>query len=152
MTWVVWNVRGINKRYKQKELRVYLQNKHIKLAGFLETRVKESRANRVFKNILPGQALQCNYQSAVNGRIWLTWDPKVYNIGIERVESQLIHCIVRGRLDGFKTCLTLIYGFNTVEQRKTLWRSLNDISVQMTKPWIIGGDFNAMLYTQDRMW
>ncbi|XP_070010525.1 uncharacterized protein [Nicotiana sylvestris] len=55
-------------------------------------------------------------------------------------------------MDGFEACLTLVYGFNTIEQRKSLWSNLNDISTQMTKPWIIGGDFNAMLYTQDRMY
>lgn len=54
MTWLVWNVRGISKRYKQKELKLYLKNKYIKLAGLLETRVKETSVNRVFKNISPG--------------------------------------------------------------------------------------------------
>lgn len=44
---------------------------------------------------------------------------------------------------------TPVYGFNTLEQRKALWTSLADISVYMTKPWIVSGDFNAMLYTQD---
>ncbi|XP_070002551.1 uncharacterized protein [Nicotiana sylvestris] len=152
MTWVIWNVRGINKRYKQKELKIYVQNKQIKLAVFLETRVKKNRANRVFKNILPGWAIQNNYRNAINGRIWLTWDPKVYCIDVEKIDAQLIHCTVRGRRDGFEACLTLVYGFNTVEQRKALWSNLNDISTQVTKSWIIGGDFNTMLYTQDRMY
>ncbi|XP_070016007.1 uncharacterized protein LOC142174901 [Nicotiana tabacum] len=55
-------------------------------------------------------------------------------------------------MDGFEACLTLVYGFNTVEQRKVLWSNLNDISTQVAKPWIIGGDLNAMLCTQDRMY
>ncbi|XP_019263542.1 PREDICTED: uncharacterized protein LOC109241272 [Nicotiana attenuata] len=152
MTWVIWNVRGINKRYKQKELKIYVQNKQIKLAGFLETRVKENRDNRVFKNILPGWAIQNNYQNAINGRIWLTWDHKVYCIDVEKIDAQLIHCTVRGRMAGFEACLTLVYGYNTVEQRKSLWSNLNDISKQVTKPWLIGEYFNAMLYTQDRMY
>ncbi|XP_075077058.1 uncharacterized protein LOC142163812 [Nicotiana tabacum] len=152
MTFLVWNVRGINKRYKQKDLKLYLKNKYIKLSGLLETRVKETSINRVFKNIVPGWALQCNYQSAVNGKIWLTWDPNIYCVDIDRVEAQLIHCLARGRMDGFEAYFTLVYGFNTLEQRKALSISLNDISVHMTKPWILSGDFNAMLYTQDRLY
>lgn len=45
MTWLIWNMRGINKRYKQKELRKYLQDNHIKIAGLVETKVKENKAN-----------------------------------------------------------------------------------------------------------
>nr|XP_016462019.1 PREDICTED: uncharacterized protein LOC107785271 [Nicotiana tabacum] len=120
--------------------------------GLLETRVKEPNVKRVIKNILPGWALQCNYQKAVNGGIWLTWDPNVYSVDVEKVEAQIIHCLVKGRLDEFESYLTLVYGFNTVDQRKELWTSLADISAHTNKSWLIDGDFNAMLYTQDMMY
>lgn len=44
-----------------------------------------------------------------------------------------------------------VYGYNTIEQRKTLWEQLQSIAPQITKPWLICGDFNTMLYLQDRM-
>lgn len=40
MSWLVWNVRGTNKRYKQKELSRYVKDNHIKLVGSIETRVE----------------------------------------------------------------------------------------------------------------
>ena len=41
MKWSVWDVRGMNKRYKQKEIKVLLQKNKVTLAGLIETRVKK---------------------------------------------------------------------------------------------------------------
>ncbi|KAG5606944.1 hypothetical protein H5410_028436 [Solanum commersonii] len=38
-----------------------------------------------------------------------------------------------------------------LEQRKTLWSTLNDLTCNSHLPWIISGDFNAMLHPQDRL-
>lgn len=43
-----------------------------------------------------------------------------------------------------------MYGFNTLKQRKGLWDTLAEIAQTITRPWLISGDFNSMLYTQDR--
>ncbi|XP_075083648.1 uncharacterized protein LOC142167383 [Nicotiana tabacum] len=86
-------------------------------------------------------------RKAVNDRIWLTWDPNVYRVNVERVEAQIIHYLVKGRLDGFESYLTLVYGFNTVDQRKELWTSLADISTQINKPWLIGLPWKGDYYT-----
>ena len=34
-------MRGLNKRYKQKEIKLFLQLNKVSLAGLIETRVKE---------------------------------------------------------------------------------------------------------------
>ncbi|KAG5587148.1 hypothetical protein H5410_047582 [Solanum commersonii] len=41
MTWLVWNIKWINKQYKQKELTYYIHKNHAKLVGLLDTRVKK---------------------------------------------------------------------------------------------------------------
>lgn len=71
INWLFWNVRGVNKRYKQKELHNYIRNKNIKLAGLMETRVKEKNFKRVIKVIVPDWDLFNNYQYAQNGRLWV---------------------------------------------------------------------------------
>ena len=40
MKWMFCNVRGMNKRYKQKEIKLLLQNK-VSLAGLVETRCND---------------------------------------------------------------------------------------------------------------
>ncbi|XP_060190886.1 uncharacterized protein LOC132620215 [Lycium barbarum] len=151
MTWLFWNVRGINKRYKQKELKQYLLNKRIKLAGIVETRVKEQNmANRLNK-IAPRWSSYANYQEAVNGRIWFLWDPNWYEVSLKHKTTQMMHCHVRDRTTDNHFLITVIYGFNTLEQRKSLWEDLKGVNQGINQPWILAGDFNAVMAPQDRM-
>ncbi|XP_019253965.1 PREDICTED: uncharacterized protein LOC109232665 [Nicotiana attenuata] len=89
-----------------------------------------------------------NYQDASNGRIWFTWDSQWYNVTILSVAAQFIHCLVQDRVGIIDCAVTAIYGYNTIEQRKLLWSGLKDIAAGDTK---ICGDFNAVLYTNDRL-
>lgn len=47
--------------------------------------------------------------------------------------------------------MTVVYGYNTIEQRKLLWDNLTEVAQGITKPLLIDGDFNSILYTQDRL-
>lgn len=40
--------------------------------------------------------------------------------------------------------MTVVYGFNTIEQRKALWDGLNGIAQGINSPWLVCGDFNAL--------
>ena len=53
MKWLFWNVRVMNKRYKQKEIKLLLLQK-VTMAGLIETRVKEKNMKTVLKGIVPG--------------------------------------------------------------------------------------------------
>ena len=48
-----------------------------------------------------------------------------------------------------KFFLTIVYGFNKEEDRLSLWNDL--ISFGIEEPWILLGDFNAILYKEDRI-
>ena len=69
MKWSFWNVRGMNKRYKQKEIKLLLQQNKASLAGLIETRVKEVNIKATFKAIAPGWRIIHNYKKAANGII-----------------------------------------------------------------------------------
>lgn len=94
MKWLFWNIKGVNKRYKQKKLKKYISSKKIKFAAIVETRVKEHNASKVMLKVIPGWNYFTNYQHAPNGRVWLTWDPQWYTITLLRTEAQLIHYLV----------------------------------------------------------
>lgn len=64
MNWVFWNIRCVSKRYKQKEVKVYIKVNKIKLVGLIETKVKEKNAQRIAKAIAPGWSALTNYQHA----------------------------------------------------------------------------------------
>ncbi|XP_070014564.1 uncharacterized protein [Nicotiana sylvestris] len=91
-----------------------------------------------------------NYQDASNKWIWFTWDSQWYNVTILSVAAQYIHYLVQDRVGIIDCAITAIYGYNTIEQRKQLWSGLKDIATGNTKPWLLCGDFNAVLHTNDR--
>lgn len=46
-----WNIRGLNKPFKQKELKAFLLNQKIDLLGCLETRIKPRSGMKIKKKI-----------------------------------------------------------------------------------------------------
>ncbi|XP_049381299.1 uncharacterized protein LOC125845827 [Solanum stenotomum] len=87
----------------------------------------------------------------MNGRIWVIWDENWYETNIIRCTAQIVHCLIKDRTKGHQIVLTMIYGYNTIEQRKEMWLELNTLAQGITQPWLITGDFNALLTPQDRL-
>ncbi|XP_019228283.1 PREDICTED: uncharacterized protein LOC109209465 [Nicotiana attenuata] len=50
----------------------------------------------------------------------------------------------------FACYMTVVYGYNAMEQRKDMWKKLQNLAPGK-QPWLISGDFNAMLTPQDRI-
>ncbi|XP_060190282.1 uncharacterized protein LOC132619370 [Lycium barbarum] len=115
MNWLMWNVKGMNKPFRPKELRNYLNKHKINLAGILETKAAD------------------------------------IVITIEEVHAQYIHAKVNDRATNFHSYLTLVYGKNTNEERKSLWERLLRLGRNITEPWCICGDYNTPLSCTDRI-
>ena len=63
----------------------------------------------------------------------------------------MVHCHITERSKGHQFDLTVVYGFYTIEQRKSLWTDLNLMAQSISQPWIIVGDFNALMSPKDRL-
>nr|XP_009590938.1 uncharacterized protein LOC104088038 [Nicotiana tomentosiformis] len=114
--WIVtWNVRGLNKVYKQKELRLFIRENNIVLIAILEHRVKENKAGQVIKKVAVGWDWRVNYSYCAKGRIWLFSN-----------------------------------GLHTLGDRRSLWEDLLELQRVQQWPWLIMGDFNAILDVEDR--
>lgn len=92
-----------------------------------------------------------NYHHSSNGRIWITWDANIYKVTAITTTSQLIHCIVSNIPGTFSCECTIVYGFNSIDLRKPLCSDLRNIGQNVNLPWIICGDFNAVLHPTDRI-
>ncbi|PHT79156.1 hypothetical protein T459_17208 [Capsicum annuum] len=150
MSFLIWNIIRGNKRYKQKKLNKFLKAHHIRLAGLIETRVKGNNMHRIANCIAPGWEILHNYSDASNGRIWLIWDQNYYDLQKLKTFAQLVHRLVQNRRKGHQFLITVIYGFNTMELRRTLWDELEHIAPGVNQPWLIAGEFNALLNPRDR--
>nr|XP_016469827.1 PREDICTED: uncharacterized protein LOC107792151 [Nicotiana tabacum] len=141
----------VRNRYKHKEVREYIRGNKIKLVGLVETKVKEGNAQRISKAIVPGWSILTNYKDARNGRIWLLWDTSHFIITGIKDDAQMIHCQVKSRRGDIDCLLTVVYGYNGLEQRRALWENLQLLSLSIAVPWLITGDFNVVLFPSDRL-
>ncbi|KAJ9544285.1 hypothetical protein OSB04_023992 [Centaurea solstitialis] len=96
-----------------------------------------------------------NWISNVNftdtgARIILAWDVKKLDIMAVEIHAQFIHCLIRIRGVNEPFYATFVYGANTMGDRRALWSGLRKAKVLMaSQPWIVLGDFNAMLFPHD---
>lgn len=146
---IVWNVRGLNLRNKQSLVKRLIEQHKAGLVGLLETRVKQNKVGAVYLNLFRGWCFTCNNAWHKGGRIMVAWDPLIYDIDILFCSSQIIH--MRGRLIGLNVSfnISVVYAFNREEERKDLWNTLTKLEENI--PWVILGDFNAILHKEDRI-
>ncbi|XP_021866679.2 uncharacterized protein [Spinacia oleracea] len=146
-----WNVRGMNDPSKIVELKKYLSNNRVILVAFIETRVKENNCTKVQKKFGGTWRWETNYNFSPRGRIWNGWKHSILTFQTLYVAEQLIHGIISARNGLFSTHFTAVYGLHTIENRKPLWADLCSLKNTITGPWLVMGDFNAVLLSGDRV-
>lgn len=151
MRWAFWNLRGLNKAFKQRELGFLLRTNKINFAGLIEPRIKKEKATGSLKQFAKGWEMAHNYDHSPRGRIWINWKAHEVDIQIIECHEQLIHCKITFRDNNFESFVTIVYGKNTIAERKHLWSTLHVISNNINGPWCLCGDFNTVLQVGDRI-
>ncbi|XP_074300379.1 uncharacterized protein LOC141631637 [Silene latifolia] len=147
----VWNIRGLNSPAKQKHIKWFLHQHRVGLFGLLETKVKPSSLNRIRSNVYDGWCISTNTQWHKGRRIWVLWQPGMYQIHFIEYNAQFIHMLVDEIGTGLSFYCTVIYAFNGVVERKPLWDKLRQFSTQIQGPWLVCGDFNTVLKPVERL-
>ena len=145
-----WNIRGLNWPNKQEDVHTFLHINKVGLIGLLETKVKEKNADRVAKLAFPGWQWQHNFECNPRGRIWIAWRPNFYRIQVLKKTDQLMHCCATQMLSQKHFYITYVYGLNHDHQRTPLWNDLITLGQNMNEAWCLLGDFNAVMYKEDR--
>lgn len=75
------------------------------------------------------------------------------NINVQAlvIEDQFIHCEIQEMSSNFKALVTVVYASNNNNLRNQLWRKLIQIGANIQDNWLLSGDFNNVLYTDDRI-
>ncbi|XP_019241257.1 PREDICTED: uncharacterized protein LOC109221251 [Nicotiana attenuata] len=87
--------------------------------------------------------------TSVNGRIWLLVDSNIWQVDVIQTDAQFIHCIISN--SSIRCAMTVVYGYNSLEKRKEMWQKLQSLAQTINYPWLLWGDFNAIISTQDRV-
>ncbi|KAI0491496.1 hypothetical protein KFK09_025756 [Dendrobium nobile] len=148
-----WNVRGFNSPETVSSCKSLISSHHLKLLCILEAKISPSsvmdpwflRKHRLFDS----EDSCHNFEDSSVGRIWIKWDNSVISFTKISSSPQFIHGILS--VGSFPPIfLTVIYAFNSMEDRKHLWDALFAISINMHQPWVILGDFNCFRFENEK--
>ncbi|XP_057532900.1 uncharacterized protein LOC130810791 [Amaranthus tricolor] len=146
----IWNVRGLNDLDKRRKVKEFISYHKIQLFSLLETRVKRANLGNIYLSLCPDWNLISNHAHHYNGRIIVAWNPHVFTIDVLGMTDQLIHTEILVNATNMKFLCTFVYGHNDVQKRNCLWNFLSDTAATHSKPWCVGGDFNAIMHFDDR--
>ncbi|XP_019260386.1 PREDICTED: uncharacterized protein LOC109238392 [Nicotiana attenuata] len=146
-----WNVRGLNRTAKQKEVNLFLHNVKAGLFEILETKIKRTKAQQASLNLCTGWSFSTNLHKHPRGRIWLLWKPHIYEVDIITVTAQIIHCQVKHGGRNEMMHITVVYGFDDQALRRNLWEEIRKLYSQVQGPWSVMGDFNCVLHKEERI-
>ncbi|XP_062080716.1 uncharacterized protein LOC133785504 [Humulus lupulus] len=143
-----WNVRGINKREKQRSLRTFCYLNKIGIGAFLETKLRGNKIEEMMTSHFVGWN---HYTGSANeGRILLVWQANIVSVEVLQDSDQFIHAYVKELGSSKEFCLSFVYGRNTIDEQLQLWQDLSRLSFPVN-PWLVAGDFTAVFYFNDRL-
>ncbi|XP_056688426.1 uncharacterized protein [Spinacia oleracea] len=123
-----WNIRGLNEPSKITKVKKLVSSYNIKLIALLETRVKSSKYQSIMNKFGHSWAWENNYLHCPRGRIWLGWQTNCVTVKVVRCNTQFIQCEVIDQQCVHCFFFTAGYGLHTIDDRKSLWHDLGDIS------------------------
>ncbi|KAK4384715.1 Retrovirus-related Pol polyprotein from type-2 retrotransposable element R2DM [Sesamum angolense] len=140
------NIPGLKTTWKDHQVTVrdLVSEFRLHFTALLETRVMPSNVCRVQTGLLPRWRWFVDYSGPGN-RIWIAWNDDFIDVDILNIGSQFVHCRVHMHDIHEHILITVVYGANEVSARRELWQGLTELAVSADLPWLVGGDFNAVL-------
>ncbi|XP_019225902.1 PREDICTED: uncharacterized protein LOC109207438 [Nicotiana attenuata] len=111
---------------------------------------QRKKAGQILQKVAKEWNYCCKYNTSVNGIIWFLWRDHIA-IQILAIQEQYIHCSVKDVTYHFSTVLTVVYAKNVLQHMEELWNELQQVGAPISAPWILSGDFNIVLSTEDRI-
>ncbi|XP_062100591.1 uncharacterized protein LOC133806516 [Humulus lupulus] len=145
---ISWNVRGINKREKQKALSQFCLVNKVGFGALLETKLRGDKIEKMMSMFFSSWEFYTG--TVAEGRILLVWQRQYVSVEVRMESDQLVHVLATEVRTNKKFYVTFVYGRNTIEERRQLWNDLAGLFVPNT-PWLVAGDFNAVFEVTDRV-
>lgn len=116
----------------------------------METKIRDNNKDRIV-NFFPGWKFVSNNEYLDMGRIVVIWRDSAMSVNCLAKSSQFVHCCVKMHGLDIDFLVNFIYGFNSAEERVSLWSDIRAMSASVTIPWLLTGDMNTTLSVDDRM-
>ncbi|KAJ9563283.1 hypothetical protein OSB04_008443 [Centaurea solstitialis] len=133
------------------EVRDLVRRLGISFCALVETHVQQAGLQGILFSVFGSWKWFSNAQVSPNGtRIVFAWDERIADVMVLEMHAQFLHCFVKLRAQAESFFVTLVYGSNSLVERRDLWSGLRKAKVLMgDKPWMVMGDFNSILFPHD---
>ncbi|GAB2284026.1 hypothetical protein Dimus_039637 [Dionaea muscipula] len=145
-----WNIRGLNKILKQKEIQRRLRDDQMDFLAILETKLCPEKLPAILGSCFQGWSFASNFLYHPAGRILVLWNPQSTCVEVLDTTDQVMHFHLTCRRTGIHFWLSIVYGLYSVADRRPLWHSLLQFWNHTPRPWLVMGDFNCICDPGDR--
>ncbi|KAJ9561536.1 hypothetical protein OSB04_006696 [Centaurea solstitialis] len=140
------------KRMEDKgEVRELLKINDVALCSIIETHLRGDAILDACSSVFGRWNWCSNLSLCMHGtRIIVAWDARKVDVLVIEMHAQFIHCEIRVHGMAEPLFYSFVYGDNRGVERRALWSGLRKFKVFLgNRPWVVMGDFNAMLFPHD---
>ncbi|XP_052289997.1 uncharacterized protein LOC127899892 [Citrus sinensis] len=142
-----WNVQGAASKKFYRAFATILNNYKPSIVVILEPRISGCKADDFIMNSGFSRSHRIE-ATGFSGGIWILWH-EAFVIKVVLNHKQFVHMQIVEN-NNFFSWATAVYASPNPVLRRHLWVHLNHIAKSVQGPWIVGGDFNAIMYASER--
>ena len=145
---LAWNIRGLNSPLKQHEVAKILNKKKVDVCALVETKISSVKLDHMRKSKFKKWSITSNVTSSSKARIIVLWNPNTVLVEVLDVSEQGMNVRLQSLVHQTRFHVCFVYAFNSIVQRRSLWENLRQWNSD--NPWLVVGDFNAVMSQGDR--
>ncbi|XP_052287360.1 uncharacterized protein LOC127898893 [Citrus sinensis] len=142
-----WNAQGAASPSFRRSFSAVVTNYKPIMVVLMEPRISGSKADNFIKNSGFEKSHRVEAEG-FSGGIWILWK-NLFDVEIVENHTQFIHLKI-SRNNNLLTWMTAIYASPNPSIRRHLWNELAKIALTVQGPWLLGGDFNTILYNSEK--
>ena len=149
MNILMWNCKGaLNHDFKRRIFEMAV-NHNPAIVVITETRVGGERAAKIIADLPFVGYITMETISYVGG-LWVFWKKEEADIYLLAATEQEIHAAVKVCCSNFTWFISAIYASPRLAKRRLVWSNLSEITKLHNHPWLMLGDFNEILSSEDK--
>ncbi|GJS64707.1 putative RNA-directed DNA polymerase, partial [Tanacetum coccineum] len=146
-----WNIRGLNRTPKQREVRQVINENNLNVCAILESHVDIGKLEKVCSKVCSKWEWTSNASYCRKGsRIILGWNDDEVDVMVLTRSSQVIHTQIMLKADRKVLFCSFIYASNSYKTCRELWQNLCMHKLFVNgRAWALLGDFNSSIFIED---
>ncbi|XP_028107655.1 uncharacterized protein LOC114306583 [Camellia sinensis] len=151
MKMLSWNIRGVEKPEKKRQIKKLLFDRKINMVLLQETKlssISEVEVRRLWhRDRFEYMSVEAEGRA---GGLLCIWNPEVFYLS-ECCRNKKFILLSGTFHKSFECAILNIYAPNDVVKRGNLWEILLNLKSNFSKPWCLSGDFNEIRNVAERV-